>query len=147
MADEIYNHVFRRDGSARGVLESVDQYSDDDSDPGHPVLVVRTSSGERKAVHFRKPNEITRLAEQRPQVGDTLSVTPGGYLSVARPDVYGGGSAPATPSADWDGWAGEAARRRPGGSDYIVAPKPTAEGSGVPLLPVRWVDDGVTDPL
>lgn len=105
---------------------------------GHPVLILRTTSGERKALHFHRSQDVRRLANDAPAIGDGISAHPGGGPTVRHPDPRDQDRG--RPTADSDGWAAEA-HHLSGGTQadcYIATlkqPRPTEPCKRCTCLP------------
>ena len=99
MTEQIHNHNFSRDGAAHGELEQVDTAADDLG--LYPVAILRDSAGVRRAVHFTRPDHIAKLVHAAPNIGDELSVSATGGVTVTKPDLYGESGMTIPAAADW----------------------------------------------
>ena len=109
LTEQILNHDFSRDGAAHGELEQVDTASDDSG--LYPTAILRDSAGVRRAVHFTRPDHIAKLVAASPHIGDALSITANGGITIDRPDVYGESGMMVPAAADWSSVAHQGFRR------------------------------------
>lgn len=124
MIEQILNHNFARDGAAHGELEQVDVASDDDG--LYPVAVLRDSAGVRRAVHFTRPDHIAKLVHAQPNIGDAVSITANGGVTVSKPDIYGESGMTIPAATDWTK-AAHMGFRRAGPVEHLRAEPPTPQ--------------------